>query len=106
MGIRIVSLNIQHGGGSRTAQLADWIVSKNPDVMILPEWRNNASGQRFRTILADIGLTTIARGRGQSVGNSVLLAAKDITGSWEITPANAPNGELILIETAKQIRIL
>jgi len=106
MGIRIVSLNIRHGGGSRTAQLVDWIVSKNPDVVILPEWRNNASGQRIRDVLAKTGLTAIVAARGQSAANSVLLAAGDITGSWEVTPANSTAGDLILVETAKQIRIL
>src|SRR5262249_51531325 len=106
MGIRIVSLNIQHGGGGRTAHLADWIVSKNPDVVILPEWRNNASEQRIREVLATTGLTTIVAARGQSAANSVLLAAADITGSWEVTPANSTAGELILVEIANQIRIL
>jgi hypothetical protein len=106
MGIRIVTLNIRHGGGKRIARLADWIASKSPNVVVLPEWRNDASGQRFREILTDSGLTTIAAVRGQSTRNSVLLAALDFTESWEVTPATSTAGDLILIEVAKRIRIL
>jgi exodeoxyribonuclease-3 len=106
MSIRILTLNIRHGGGKRIALLADWIVAKSPNVVVLPEWRNNDSGQRIRKILTDNGLTTIAAARGKSRLNSVLLAAIDFTESWEVTPANTTAGDLILIEITKRVRIL
>jgi exodeoxyribonuclease III len=106
MGIRILTLNIRHGGGKRIARLADWIASKSPNVVVLPEWRNDAPGQRIREILTDSGFRTIVAARGQSAPNSVLLAAMDLTESWEVTPANSTAGDLILIEIAKRIRIL
>jgi exodeoxyribonuclease III len=104
MTIRIVTLKIRHGGGKRIAGLADWIVSKSPHVVVLPEWRNNASGQRIREILTDSGFKTIAAARGPP--NSALLAAMDLSKSWQVTPANSTAGDLILVEIAKQIRIL
>jgi len=84
----------------------DWIVSKSPNVLVLPEWRNNASGQRFRELLKDGGFRTIAPARGQGASNSVLLGAKDLSESWQVTPPNSTAGDLILIEVAKRIRIL
>ena len=106
MGIRIVSLNICHGGGKRIARLADWILATSPSVVVLPEWKNNDSGRCIREILTGSGLTTIASARGHSTLNSVLLGAIDFTASWEITPANSTVGDLLLIEVSKGIRIL
>jgi hypothetical protein len=48
MAIRIVSLNIRHGGGKRISDLTDWLVTKAPSAVVLSEWRHNAPGQRIR----------------------------------------------------------
>ena len=79
MGIRIVSLNIQHGGGKRIARLADWLLTKKPSVVVLPEWRNNVSGQQIRERLADNGYRTGAAARAAPKVNSIFFAAKDLT---------------------------
>jgi len=75
MSVRIVSLNIQHGGGKRIDRLSDWLATKSPSVVVLPEWRNNVGGQRIRKRLADSGFQTVATARATSKINSVLLAA-------------------------------
>ena len=72
MAIRIVSLNIRHGGGNRIARLANWIEAMNPSVVVFPEWRNNVSGKIIRDQLTENGFRTVATARATSKINSVL----------------------------------
>jgi exonuclease III len=106
MGIRIVSLNIQHGGGKRIARLADWLLTKKPSVVVLPEWRNNVSGQQIRERLADNGYRTGAAARAAPKVNSIFFAAKDLTQSRRVTPSTSPAGDLVLIDLIQGIQIL
>jgi exonuclease III len=105
MAIRIVSLNIQHGGGKRIAHLGDWLAAKNPTVVVLPEWRDNAAGQQIAARLTDIGFRTVSAPRARSRANSVLLAARDIIGTQEITPRDSVKGDLILIKLEQRINV-
>jgi exonuclease III len=106
MSVRIISLNIQQGGGKRIASLADWLTTKNPSVVVLPEWRNNVGGQRIRKQLADSGFHTVAAARATSKSNSVLLAATDLIESLEVTPPCATVGDLIIIKLIQGVQIL
>jgi exodeoxyribonuclease III len=106
MTVRIVSLNIRHGGGKRIAGLADWLATKNPSVVVLPEWRNNVWGQQIRERLTDGGLQTSATARATSKINSVLLAAIGLTESQEVTPPGSMVGDLIMINLVQGMQIL
>jgi exonuclease III len=75
---RIISLNLRHGGGSRIAQLTDWLVSKSPSVVIATEWRNNIPGQFLQDRLALNGLNSIAMDAATSQSNSVLVATSRV----------------------------
>jgi exodeoxyribonuclease-3 len=104
MTIRIVSINIRHGGGDRVIGLGNWLLSKSPKVVVLPEWRNNPSGERIRKRLSDEGLHTATTLNARL--NSVLLASRVTTGWRDMTPPNAAAGALILIEIDPRLRIL
>jgi len=104
--LRILSLNIRQGGGKRIAQLAQWLLSKSPTVVVLPEWRNNAAGRQLIEVLKDGGFTTYAVMREEAKRNSLLVAAIDFIKSEDITPFNAPAGDLHLMETAGGVRIV
>lgn len=106
MPIRIVSLNIRHGGGKRIAALADWLVGQTPSVVVLPEWKNNISGQYIRDRLTDSGFATVDAARQSSQINGILLAAIDLTESWQVTPPGSTVGELTLIELKHGIQLL
>jgi hypothetical protein len=36
-----ILLNIGHGGGRKTLE---WLAERSPDMIVLPEWRDNAPG--------------------------------------------------------------
>jgi exodeoxyribonuclease III len=75
--VKFVAFNIRHGGGSRIERIQDVIARHDPDVLILPEFRNNAAGAALRRWLSEFGhvyqaapLTEIA------THNSVLVSAR------------------------------
>jgi exonuclease III len=104
--MKILSLNIRHGGGKRVAPLCDWIINKDSDVIILTEWRNNASGQYVCNRLTECGFDFRLNSNLLPRANGVLVAAKQIVRSRTITPPNAASGELMLIELPSQLRIM
>jgi exodeoxyribonuclease-3 len=93
--LRIVSLNIRHGGGGRTPRLMDWIKRRQPFATVLTEWRDNYSGQQIKKSLIADGFDAIATARGERT-NGVLMAARRFIASEIITPPNAPAGDLVL----------
>src|SRR5260370_31043896 len=93
--LRIVSLNIRHGGGARTTQLMGWIKARQPSATVVTEWRDNFSGQQMRESLAADGLDVTATLRSEKA-NSVLLAARGVIVNETMTPLHAPAGDLVL----------
>ena len=57
---RIVALNIRHGGGRQVEQLATRLLGYDAEVLVLTEFRDNASGQALRTHLERRGGYTVA----------------------------------------------
>ena len=106
MASRIVSLNLRHGGGPRISRLADWLLSKSPSAVVATEWRNNVPGQHFRNSLTLGGLETLLVAPATSQFNTVLVAARGITGSQSATPLNSPVGDLVSISTEDGVAIL
>ena len=60
--MRVVALNIQHGGGRRTRAIADAILAAEPDVVVLSEFHASPTGSRLLEQLAAAGLTEHAHG--------------------------------------------
>lgn len=54
--MRIITMNIQHGGGKRVSQLLEHITRMAPDILVLSEFRNNLAGQTIRDSLLEQGL--------------------------------------------------
>ena len=74
--MRIVTLNIRHGGGRRIDVLADALVSHAADTLVISEFRANESGQRLRLRLADAGYAHWADGAPPRTANSVAIASR------------------------------
>jgi exodeoxyribonuclease III len=108
--MKIVSLNIQHGGGKRIAGLSEWLETMKPSAVVLPEWRNNPPGLKIRDWLTGIGFRTIAAERAtrdeRSQITSLLLAATDLVGSADVTPQYSEAGDLIVGQMEQGIQLL
>jgi hypothetical protein len=94
--MRIVSLNIRHGGGGRVSWLADWIIGQAPFAAVGTEWRDNAPGQQIKSSYPSAGLASFSTGRGPKI-NTALLAARNFTHSEIITPPDSSIGNLVLM---------
>jgi exodeoxyribonuclease-3 len=106
MTIRIISLNIRHGGGKRMAGLVDWLATKNASAVVLPEWRNNLSGQFITRRFREGGFATVTAAHESSNLNSILLAATGLKSSQMVTPLNSVAGSLMLSEIIQGINLL
>lgn len=53
--MRIVTWNLQHGGGKRIGGIVDAIRSYSADVLVLSEFRNNPLGEILRGELTQMG---------------------------------------------------
>jgi hypothetical protein len=88
--LRIVSLNIRRGGDRKSALLARWLLSKSPTVVILPKWRNDATGRRITETLEHGGFT-LGVVREKSRRNSVLAVSIKVKSPfialWGVNPA-------------------
>src|SRR5271170_909003 len=104
MTIRIISLNIRHGGGAKGADLAHWLLRKAPSVIVLPEWRETNPGRLIRERLKASGFRTEASPRAIATINRVLMAAKDLATHQEITPPGSRAGDLRFIELTQGTR--
>jgi exonuclease III len=75
--MKILSWNIRQGGGSRLDRIEKVIEGHRPDVLILPEFRNNPAGTQLRRWLTGVGHVHQASGETrQPKDNTVLLASK------------------------------
>lgn len=75
--MKLVSFNIRHGGGSRITRIQEVIAGHAPDVLILPEYRNNPAGQTLRGWLTQFGHVHQAAGMTeQPAHNSVFVSSR------------------------------
>lgn len=98
--MNIISLNIRRPGRSNAQALLYWLAIQSPDVVVLLEWCDSASGKLIRRHLAASGFhvaTTFFRSRV----NGILLATKDVCQTRRVTPENSDKGELLLTEVSR-----
>jgi exodeoxyribonuclease-3 len=104
--MRVVSLNIRHGGGHRISPLTDWLAARDASAIVVTEWRNNLPGACMIDRLGQNGFEWISPSKTNPQSNTVLLAAKGIKTSQLITPPASPMGDLMLADLTGNIRIL
>lgn len=74
--LKIISWNIQQGGGSRLFPITENIIAGHYDIVVLSEFKNNANGLKIREILLKNGYLFQSITKANSDENSVLIASK------------------------------
>lgn len=74
--IKIVSWNIQQGGGSRVLEICDVLVGSGAQIIGLNEFKNNPVGEKIRTFLLKKGYIHQVVGAADPKTNSVFVASK------------------------------
>lgn len=74
--MKLVSLNIRHGGGIRVPGILRYLLSHDPDVIVLTEFRENANAEPLRSGLAAGGLRHFAAASIDPKQNSVCILSK------------------------------
>jgi exonuclease III len=103
--VKIISLNIHNGGGHKAAAILDWLISRDCDVIVLPEWRDNKSGALITSGLQESrfsGLAAFTPPRR----NGVFVAAKSPFTCRRVTPSQSEKGELVIADLAEGYKLL
>jgi len=74
--VKIVSLNIQHGGGKRVERIVGYLDHQSADVIVLTEFRENANARSLRSALATLGYQHFAAASIDPRMNSVCIFSK------------------------------
>ena len=74
--LKLLSWNIQQGGGSRTRGIVKFIAQQNPQIVVLSEFRNNDSGIFLRSKLLELKYNFQFVSLSSSNTNSVLIASQ------------------------------
>ena len=75
--MRIVTWNLQHGGGKRIGGIVEVLRSYAADVLVLSEFRNNPYGEILRGELDSMGYRFQASPPAEARTNTVLIAAHE-----------------------------
>ena len=97
--MRVVALNIQHGGGRRTRAIADALLAAEPDVVVLSEFHPSPAGCELLDLLYKAGLTEHAHGERAATDypNSVAVASRlPLTDARFPLPTTSANRQRIL----------
>lgn len=74
--MKLVALNIRHGGGTRVPSIVSYLENLKPDVVVLSEFRENANAEQLRSSLASYGLDHFMAGSALPKENSVCIFSK------------------------------
>ena len=74
--MKIVTLNIRHGGGTRVPVILEYLDSQNGDVIVLTEFRENANATALRSGLLAQGLAHFAAASIAPKANSVCICSR------------------------------
>ena len=77
--MKILSLNIRHGGGTRVDAILEYLESHHFDVLVLSEFRHNRAGDKLKRFLSQKGFEFVSPETNEPKKNTVLVAAKSIT---------------------------
>jgi len=103
-----ILLNIQHPVGPRAKGLLDWLAASSPDLVVLPEWRDNSAGRSISQALQALKfhIESIGRQSGLRFFNGILVGAKETFRLRTLTPIGSQKGELVLADFAAGWRLL
>lgn len=80
---KILSWNIQQGGGSRHLKIVRAILKEKPHVVVFSEFRNNTNGESIKKALSKNGYTHQFYPEASKQKNAVFIASKiEFIGSW------------------------
>jgi exodeoxyribonuclease III len=96
--VRVVALNIQHGGGRRTQAISDALLAATPDVVVLSEFHVGPGGSRLLEQLFEAGLTEHAQAKPSSIEypNTVAIASRLPLGNVQSPLGNSANRHRVL----------
>lgn len=96
--MRLVTLNIRHGGGTRVGLVAAYIADRAADAVVVTEFRRGPRGDALIEALAGAGYRDHHRTRAEPGANSVLVATKARSRRIRLEVSPADRDRIVCIE--------
>jgi exodeoxyribonuclease III len=93
--LRILTLNIQHGGGRRTSQILNYLEARNPDVAVLTEFRHLSRNSALVTGLAALGYGHLISAPAATVVNTVAIVSRHSMTQIPLDPAESDRARVV-----------
>ena len=74
--MKLLSLNIRQGGGTRIASISDYLVTQDRDAVVISEFRCNAVGHKLIATLRQAGYSHFHHTNTEPRQNTVMVATK------------------------------
>lgn len=74
--MKLITLNIQHGGGKRIPKILDFLQSQDADVIVLTEFRENANAEALRSGLTAKGFPYFSSASSDPKENTVCIFSR------------------------------
>lgn len=85
--MRILSLNLRHGGASRVSGICSYLHSADADVLVLTEFRRNRAGEVIVGAMKAAGYDTVHQLRSEPKENSVVILTRRRSKPVKLAPA-------------------
>jgi exodeoxyribonuclease III len=93
--LRILTLNIQHGGGRRISQILNYLEAKKPDVAVLTEFRRSSRNSALVMGLAALGYVHLLCAPAGADANSVAIASRHPITEIALNPAESDRARVV-----------
>ena len=74
--MKLLSLNIRQGGGTRIAAICDYLIAHDCDALVISEFRRNAKGDQLIATLKQAGYSQFYHNDTAPRQNTVMVATK------------------------------
>lgn len=93
--MKIVTLNLRHGGGTRVAAIGDYLLGQNADVLVCTEIRTNEQGRSLGHRFAGEGYRSFHAPTVDAGQNGVTLFVRNDVEPVELFPQNADKQRIV-----------
>ncbi|TAH41951.1 MAG: hypothetical protein EYC71_11440 [Gammaproteobacteria bacterium] len=94
--LKILTLNILHGGGKRTSEITRYISNQHADVVVLTEFRDNKNAELLRGQLRRDGMTWFAATSLAPKQNGVCIASRTEFNARTYPELDSTNGHRVI----------
>lgn len=104
--MRLATLNIRHGGGTRITALLEFVAKLDADMLVITEFRNNVSGAQLRAGLQALRYEHQSASSVRPAENCVLLASRKTMNVLRVSAGPEGHEHRLTLAEVCNVRVL